>query len=133
MRLGELIALDWKHVDLVTRVAELSDTKNGESRRVPLSSRAADIIRTIPRHISKGRLFWRWKRTDSLEPAWRRAVGSAQLENLRFHDLRHDATPRFFERGFNIMEVSVITGHKTLQMLKRYTHLNVENLVERLG
>jgi integrase len=55
------------------------------------------------------------------------------LENLRFHDLRHEATSRFFESGkFDLMEVSSITGHKTLAMLKRYTHLRVEDLAKKL-
>jgi integrase len=82
--------------------------------------------------------------------AWRRAVSRARavyeeecqskgenpdqsfLVNLTFHDLRHEATSRFFEKGFNPMEVSTITGHKTLQMLKRYTHLKAEDLAERM-
>lgn len=58
---------------------------------------------------------------------------SGFLQNLRFHDLRHEATSRLFERGFNVMEVAAITGHKTLQMLKRYTHLRAEDLAKRLG
>ena len=57
----------------------------------------------------------------------------AFLVDLIFHDLRHEATSRFFEGGrFNVMEVAAITGHKTLQMLKRYTHLKAEDLAERL-
>ena len=54
------------------------------------------------------------------------------LVDLHFHDLRHEATSRFFEKGFNVMEAAAITGHKTLQMLKRYTHLKVEDLAERM-
>jgi integrase len=52
---------------------------------------------------------------------------------LRFHDLRHEATSRLFEKGFNVMEVAAITGHKTLDMLKRYTHLRAEDLAKKLG
>ncbi|EQD71992.1 phage integrase, partial [mine drainage metagenome] len=52
--------------------------------------------------------------------------------DLTFHDLRHEATSRFFEKGFNVMEVASITGHKTLQMLKRYTHLKAEDLAKRM-
>ena len=52
--------------------------------------------------------------------------------DLTFHDLRHEATSRFFEKGFNVMEVAAITGHKTLQMLKRYTHLKAEELAQRM-
>ncbi len=59
-------------------------------------------------------------------------AGPAFLEDLTFHDLRHEATSRFFEKGLNPMLVATITGHKTLEMLKRYTHLNAEDLVELL-
>lgn len=54
------------------------------------------------------------------------------LSDITFHDLRHEATSRFFEKGLNPMEVSTITGHKTLQMLKWYTHLRAEDLAEKL-
>ena len=55
------------------------------------------------------------------------------IEDLRFHDLRHEATSRLFERGFNVMEVASITGHENLKHLKRYTHIKPESLVARLG
>ena len=55
------------------------------------------------------------------------------VEDWRFHDLRHEATSRLFERGFNVMEVALVTGHQDLRMLKRYTHLKPESLVARLG
>jgi len=54
------------------------------------------------------------------------------LVDLTFHDLRHEATSRLFEKGLNPMQVAVITGHKTLQMLKRYFHLKAEDLAEML-
>ena len=88
---------------------------------------------------------------DSITRAFARAVSRARmayeseckkvgqkpdeklLKDLRPHDLRHEATSRLFEKGLNLMEVAAITGHKTLQMLKRYTHLRAEDLVGRLG
>ena len=72
-------------------------------------------------------------RADSLENAWRRAVNAAGIEDLRFHDLRHEAVSRLFEIGLNPMEVASISGHKTLQMLKRYTHLKASELVKKLA
>ena len=57
----------------------------------------------------------------------------AGLEELHFHDLRHEAATRLFERGLNIMEVATITGHKDLRMLRRYTHLKAEELARKLG
>jgi integrase len=56
----------------------------------------------------------------------------AGITGLRFHDLRHEAASRLFERGLNPMQVAAITGHKSLQMLKRYTHLRAVDLVALL-
>nr|WP_280986995.1 tyrosine-type recombinase/integrase [Hansschlegelia quercus] len=55
------------------------------------------------------------------------------MPDLHFHDLRHEAVTRLFERGFNVVEVSTISGHKELRMLARYTHLRADDLVSRLG
>jgi integrase len=127
MRLGELLALEWRHVDLDRRVAFLPHTKNGQSRSVPLSPAAVALLTSWPRSLN-GRVFPHWGRSDSVENVWRRAVARAGLEDLRFHDLRHEGTSRLFERGLNPMQVAAITGHRTLQMLKRYTHLRAEDL-----
>jgi len=62
-----------------------------------------------------------------------RATRRAGIEDLRFHDLRHEAATRLFEKGLNIMEVASITGHKDLRMLRRYTHLKAEDLARKLG
>ena len=64
-----------------------------------------------------------------MERLWR----DTGIENMKFHDLRHEATSRLFEKGFSIVEVASITGHEDLKMLKRYTHLRAEDLVARLG
>ncbi len=132
MRRGELLGLEWKHIDLERRIAFLPQTKNGESRYVPLSSKAIAILTDYPRSDS-GKVFHQWSRPDSFENAWRRVVEKLKLVDFRFHDLRHEATSRFFERGLNLMQVAAITGHKTLQMLKRYTHLRAEDLVAIIG
>lgn len=133
MRMGEILALRWSDIDLRTRVAVLRDTKNGESRQVPLSTAAVAAIAGLPWHITDGRIFWKWSRADSVENAWRRAVASAGVADLRFHDLRHEAVSRLFEFGLNPMEVASISGHKTLQMLKRYTHLKAVDLAQKLA
>ncbi|MGV3628155.1 MAG: site-specific integrase [Betaproteobacteria bacterium] len=132
MRRGELLALEWKHIDLERRVAFLPHTKNGESRYVPLSTKAAAVL-TDSHRSPCGKVFYQWGRPDSFKNAWRRVVTKLELEDFRFHDLRHEATSRFFERGLNLMQVAAITGHKTLQMLKRYTHLRAEDLVPLIG
>ena len=115
------------------RQAHLPTTKNGERRTVPLSLKAVVTLTGIPRNIASKRVFWTWAAKDGVANVWRRTCLKADIHNLHFHDLRHEATSRFFERGLNMIEVSSITGHKTLQMLKRYTHLKAEDLALRLG
>lgn len=129
MRQGELLSLKWNNVNTKQRVASLIDTKNGEAREVPLSNRAISTLKEMPQDIS-GRVFPITQ--DSLEYHFRKMLGTIDIENLRFHDLRHEATSRFFEKGLNPMEAAAITGHKTLQMLKRYTHLRAEDLAKKL-
>jgi integrase len=126
-RRGELLKLLWKDVDLGKCTAKLFDTKNGEDRTIPLSSRAIAILKALPRNID-GKVF-----AADISHSFAAACARADIEDLHFHDLRHEATSRLFEKGFNPMEVSAITGHKTLQMLKRYTHLRAEDLAKRMG
>jgi Phage integrase family. len=117
-------------VDLKKRTAHLPKTKNGEARTMPLSSRAVATLENLPRNLD-GRVFG--TTYEGIHQAFVRACRRAGIADLRFHDLRHEATSRLFEKGFNPMEVSAITGHKTLQMLKRYTHLRAEDLAKRMG
>ena len=129
MRRGELLSLKWADINLNRRTCHLSMTKNGSSRDIPLSSCAIETLRDLPRNLSS-ELFP--VSPVALRGLWRRACGRALIEDLRFHDLRHEATSRFFERGLNVMEVASITGHKDLRMLQRYTHLRAEDLAKRL-
>jgi integrase len=127
-----MLSLEWRYVNLNSHTAYLPKTKNGVPRTVPLSTSAVTLLADWPRSTS-GRVFPQWSRATSLEHAWRRAVISAGLCDLRFHDLRHEAASRFFERGLNPIQVAAITGHRSLQMLKRYTHLTPEDLAVLLG
>ena len=99
----------------------MEDTKSGERRSVPLSSRALALLEGIPTPIDGENLF-RLK-ADTVSNYFPLVCEMAEVSGLRFHDMRYEATSRLFERGFTLMEVASITGHKTLAMLKRHTHL----------
>jgi integrase len=133
MRLGELLSLTWNNLYIDKGIAYLPVTKNGESRTIPLSSKAIEALKAIPRRIESNKVFWSWTNRDSVVNVWKRTCKRAGITDLHFHDLRHEAITRLFEKGFNVMEVGCISGHKTLQMLQRYTHLRAENFLERLG
>lgn len=133
MRLGELLALEWDNIDLKNQTALLPMTKNGEARTVPLTKKAVETLQSIPRKLNNPRVFWTWLRPDSFENTWRRMLSQTDIKDLKFHDLRHEACSRLSECGFSIMEVAHISGHKTLQQLKRYTHLKATDLVLKLN
>jgi integrase len=133
MRRGEMLDLQWHHVDLVRSVAHLPLTKNGDSRDIPLSRRAVAILMTLTAEKSRDaeRVFP--VTGNSIRLAFEHLRVRAGMDDFHFHDLRHEAVSRLFEKGLNIAEVSAISGHKELKMLQRYTHLRAEDLVSRLG
>jgi integrase len=139
MRFGELASVIWENVNLDKRTIFLPDTKNGSSRTVPLSSRAINAIKTQPRSFD-GKLFS--AKPGSIRSAFLISIRKAQathsdsksfLRELRFHDLRHEGVTRLFEKGLNAIEVGMVSGHKTLAMLQRYTHLRTSELLRKMG
>jgi integrase len=130
MRRSELLGLRWEHVDLRRRTIFLQLTKNGTSRTVPLSTHAIQILTEIPRNID-GRVFP--VTHEVVSQAFNRARKQAGVKDIRFHDLRHMAITRLAEKLPNLIELSAVSGHKSLGMLKRYYHPNPELLAEKLG
>ncbi|HAG4650605.1 TPA: site-specific integrase [Salmonella enterica] len=130
MRQGEILALRWEYVDLHLGVAHLPVTKNGTARDVPLSYKARQVLREFAGPLS-GPVFT--YTSNGFKSAWRTLIAELGIEDLHFHDLRHEAVSRLFELGtLNMMEVAAISGHKSLSMLKRYTHLRATQLVSKL-
>ena len=130
MRRSELLNLRWENIDLARQNALLPDTKNGTPRTVPLSNSAVQILRSLTRNISGVVLPVKY---FTLDAAFKRAVKRAGLVDFHFHDLRHTAITAMAEKLPNLIELSAVTGHKSLSMLKRYYHPNVEDLARKLG
>lgn len=131
MRRSEIAGLNWTSVDFKSSSVYLAETKNYDERTIPLSPAAVEILNEAPRQI-KGSVFG--LSADHITGHMRRAVKSAKLKDLRFHDLRHEATSRLFENtDLDTMEIKMITGHKSMQMLARYSHLRAHKLADRLA
>lgn len=130
MRQGELLSLTWHDVDLERRIAHLDLTKNGESRDVPLSRRALEALDELHGLRIDNRVLPTTR--SAVQQAWGHLRDRAGIDDLRFHDLRHEGVSRLLERGLNVIEVSTISGHKELRMLQRYAHLRAVDLVHRL-
>jgi integrase len=133
-RRSEISGLYWKQVDLTRRVIVLEDTKNGERRALPLAGPALSTLRewydrrtlcTSDALVFPGRL--NSSKPLDFERAWRTALKRAELEDFRFHDLRHSTASYLAMNGASLAEIAEVLGHKTLQMVKRYSHLSHEH------
>lgn len=142
MRSSEITGLLRSQVDLARRVVTLRDTKNGSSRVVPLTRAATVVFQAALdnpiRPIDTELVFFGEPGRDGkrkpyvFQKLWAGLVRELGMADLHFHDLRHEAVSRLVEAGLSDQEVASISGHKSMQMLKRYTHLRAEDLVQRL-
>jgi integrase len=130
MRRSEILSLTWDNIDFQARTAFLPVTKNGRSRRVPLSAVALQVLEALPRDGE--RVFP--VSANAIKLAWSRTIcPAAGIENLHFHDLRHEATSRLAESGlFTLVELQAVTGHRDTRMLLRYSHLCATKLAEKM-
>lgn len=130
MRQGEILSMKWEDINLKSRVVRLHETKNGSKRDVPLTLAARDAITRLGVK-NNGKVFE--YSSSGIKSTWRFMREKLKIENLHFHDLRHEAISRLFETtSLDAMEVAAISGHKSLSMLKRYTHLKAHKLVRKL-
>ncbi len=129
MRRSELLKLRWSDIDLEARLATLHETKNGHARTVPLTRDAIKVLATLPREDQSVLPMTEL----ALRQSWERLVKRAGVTDFRFHDFRHEAISRFFEMGLSVPEVALISGHKDVRMLFRYTHLKAEDVAKKIG
>ena len=144
LRKATLFSLKWEWIDLQARMIKFPfDPRAPENKGVPLmlplSTHAVAVFKSIQIKEASGCLpvsstgLVLNTTPNAVLCIWKLTMKNLGIENLRWHDLRHEATSRLFEKGMHPMEVASITGHKSMQMLKRYTHLKPESLLEKLG
>jgi integrase len=130
LRRSELINVEWSHVDVEHRTLLVPHSKNGHSRVIPLSSCALSILSEI--EVGGVRRVFPIS-ANAVRLAWERLKRRVGINDLHFHDLRHEAISRFFEKGLSVPEVALISGHRDVRMLFRYTHLKAEDVARKLG
>ena len=128
MRRSEILRIHSKDIDVRTHLLHIPKAKNGHSRTIPLTKRASEILGEQQS-----------KHSDTLFPltanavnlGWQRFRKKIEMDELRFHDLRHEAISTFFEKGLSIPEVQLISGHRDVRQLFRYTHINPESVLKK--
>lgn len=130
-RRGELLDMRWDDLNRRRKIITLRDTKHPHKPRteqVPLSPAALVLIDRLPVVDERILPF----KEESVSASFQRACSRLKIEDLHFHDLRHEGITRLFEQGYSIQEVAVVSGHMSWQMLRRYTHLEAENLAKKM-
>jgi integrase len=133
MRQSEILNLDWRDINLQSQTLLVRTSKNDEARTVPFSKRAASVFKRFRRKdVEEGRVF-NIATGRAVTHAFAKVCNDGNFADLRFHDLRHEATSRLFERtDLREVEIAAITGHKSSAMLWRYTHLRSKDIARRL-
>jgi len=137
-RQGELLGIRWKDVDFHMGLIRLENTKNNERRAVPLTSHALELLKEMAsvRRIDTDLVFPFKGGRHGVRGPWSKALKTADIEDFRFHDLRHSAASYLAMNGATLAEIAEVLGHKTLQMVKRYAHLTEQHtskVVERMN
>ena len=135
-----MLSLHWSDVDFKRGMLTFRETKNGETRSVPLTGYALEVLTTHAkvRRLDTTLVFPDGTGTRPLciRDAFEGAVDRAGITNCRFHDLRHSAASYLAMNGASLAEIAEILGHKTLSMVKRYAHLSeahTRSVVERMN
>lgn len=129
MRAGEIVELTWDRVNLQKRFVSLAETKNGDSRNVPLSNRAAELLQKL-QGLDKQRVFT--VDSGSLSTLFRRARDNAKIEDLHFHDTRHQAITTLAKK-LTVIQLARMVGHRDLKSLMIYYNETASELAELLN
>jgi integrase len=145
-RRGELVSLLWSDVDMVKGRALVRESKNGEQRTLPLAGKALDALKALESARAKKPKTERSEHVfpnpsghpgafEHFDSHWYAALEAAGISNFHFHDLRHTTASMLAAQGCSLLEIADVLGHKTLAMVKRYSHLLTEHkagVIERM-
>ena len=130
-RLGELLALRWSDLDLERGVAQLGRTKNGDRRTLVLLPHVVAALRPFASEGGAGRFVFGSMKTRHQTPAdigsaWHAAIARAEIQDFKFHDLRHCCASYLAQAGVPLNVIAEVLGHRKLDMTRRYAHLTTQ-------
>ena len=135
MRRGEILRLKWDDVDLRNGLLVVRDTKNGESRAVPINAAVREVLAGTVRRLDSQYVFCNSKGQPlrEIKHVFNSACRKAGIRDFRFHDLRHSAASFMAMGGVSLLAIGTILGHKTASMTKRYSHLSPGHLQDAVA
>ena len=128
MRRGEIVKIQKQHIEFHQNRLYVPEAKNGYSRYVPLNAKATQILKDRLVSCNNHQTLYNVT-AESLSKAFRRACKRLEITGLSFHSMRHSAITKYAQRGLSVNQLKVISGHRSTEMLERYTHLGVKDVV----
>jgi integrase len=136
MRRGEILGLTWDRVDMKQRVIQVTGTKTGKNRTIPINDPLLEALRHLPRHLGTDYVFWNHEtetRFVSIKRAWKTTLRKANITGFRFHDLRHTFASHVQMGLGDLRATQTLLGHADPRMTMRYAHLSDARLREAVG
>jgi integrase len=135
MRLGEILGLRWGDIDLKRRLITITKTKNNERKTIPINEVLYEELNRLPRHVTSPHLFCHpdGSRILRIDRSFHSALKRADIDDFRFHDLRHTFGSHLTMRGVPLETIGALLGHKDPKMTKRYAHLSPASLKEAVS
>lgn len=135
MRQGEIHRLKWSDIDqesnIITLMRKDKQSIGGRKKhRIPLFKGVREVLLRSRNSFGQEDSLFSVKRASSISDKFAKLTKKVGIEGLRFHDLRHEAISRMFEKGMRVEQVRLVSGHATLDQLSRYVNLRAENLVD---
>lgn len=135
-RYSEIHNLRWQDIDFKNKQFYFLQTKNGENRGVPMTDTIYKVLKDFQkvRNINSDYLFTtkNGKKLIDMRVRFYKVLEVAEIKNCRFHDLRHTVASHIAMNGGSLLDIASVTGHKTMQMVKRYSHLTKKHTAELL-
>lgn len=126
MRKNEIFKLKWSNINFALGFIELLETKSGKSRKIPISDKLRDVLtHNLQVNIGGEYVFLNpltSKPYSNISKSFKKALKAANIENFRFHDLRHTVATRLVEKGIDLVVVKEILGHSKIDTTLRYAH-----------
>jgi integrase len=128
MRRGEILSLEWSDVDFNNRLITVKDSKNRESRKIPMNPTLIRLLKDLKKESQGADVFhYGAKQYQTVYNEWKTTLKKAGTNDFRFHDLRHTFASRLIMGGVDLVTVKVLLGHKTIDMTMRYSHLSQDH------
>lgn len=134
MRRGELVDCEWRQVSIKYRTIYLKgdQTKNGDSREVPLTLQAVKTLEELRKMTGKHQKVFGDLTRNAVKKCWQRLRERAHVTDFRLHDLRHERVSSLVEAGWNPIEAMAVSGHKDMAAFRRYAHPSTQSIVRKL-